>query len=108
MKSYEIDGYICSVGSNASDNWKILKTAKQNDIFFHLSSYSSCYVILHCNGENVNEEIIKKCALICKQNSKYRNIYLYVDYTTCKNVIFGKELGECYYKSNKKVFRIFV
>jgi hypothetical protein len=45
-------------------------------------------------------------AKLCKANTKYKNQNLYVDYTTCDNVIKGENIGEIVYKRNKKVKKI--
>jgi predicted ribosome quality control (RQC) complex YloA/Tae2 family protein len=108
MKTYNIKSIECVLGENANDNWKIFSQTKPTDILFHLSSFPSCYVILK-NSENIypHNEIIEKAALICKSNTKYRNIKnIRVDYTFCANVIKGEKVGQIIYISNKKVLNI--
>ena len=108
MKTIEIDNIKCFVGGNAVENWQILESAKPAHLFFHLASFSSCYVI----GEIdvlPDLETIKKMAECCKTNTKYKNIAkIKVDYTLCSNVFKGEKVGEVYYKSNKKVNKIVV
>lgn len=96
------------IGKNANDNWKILDEACPQHIFFHLSSFPSCYVIFECDDQP-SDEIIEHCARTCKEHTKYRNLKnIKVDYTLCSNVTKGEKLGEVIYKSNKKVKKIIV
>lgn len=107
MKVFNFETYVCRVGENAQDNWNLLDQSEDNYIFFHLSSFSSCYVVLETYYKNLNEvpiDIIKKAAELCKSKTKYKNmIDIKVDYTTVNNVKKGEVIGEIIYKSNKKV-----
>ena len=95
----------CFVGSNAKENWNLLEESNPTDILFHLHSFPSCYVILkNDNDEFPNSNIIKEAAIICKTNTKYKNLKdIKVDYTFCRNIEKGEKVGELIYKSNKKV-----
>ena len=106
MKEVYIQDIKALIGSNAKENWNILDLANPDDVFFHLSSFPSCYLILESEG--IPEyETINESALCCKNNTKYRNVpNIKVDYTLCSNVIKGTKVGEVIYKSNKKVFQI--
>ena len=101
----ENSNYQCFVGSNAKENWQLLDDSKPTDILFHLHSFSSCYVILKNDNDEFPEiDIIKESAIICKTNTKYKNLKdIKVDYTFCKNIEKGEKVGELIYKSNKKV-----
>ena len=107
MKLFNIETYICRVGENARENWELLAESKNNYIFFHLTSFSSCYVILECNYNNISDipnDIIIKAAELCRNNTKYKNMRdIKVDYTFCNNVKRGEIIGEVIYKSNKQV-----
>lgn len=93
------------IGKNKQDNWRILNEARDADVFFHLSSFSSCYVIL--KEEFITDENIQICARLCKENTKYKHLNdIMVDMTVCSNVKRGENVGEVYYKSNRKVFKI--
>ena len=87
-----------------------MEKAKENNLLFHLTSFPSCYVIYESvNGDDINLEIIKECGMLCKNNTKYRNLKnIKVDYTTCSNVIKGDKIGEIIYKKNKKVKKIII
>ena len=110
MKSIEVRGILCKIGGNAIENWELLEKAKENNLLFHLSSFPSCYVICETlNDDDIKLEIIKECALLCKNNTKYRNLKnIKVDYTTCNNVIKGDKIGEIIYKKNKNVKKIII
>lgn len=106
MKEYEIENYICLVGGNAKENWEILEKARQKYRFFHLSAFPSCYVILQTE-EKVNKDILYKCAKICLDNTKQRDMSgVYVDCTTVGNVRKGEKIGEIYYVSRRKIDKI--
>ena len=103
MKEIIYNNIKIKVGSNAAENWKILDESTDNNIFLHLKSFPSCYVIIECE-EYPSEETITEAAKICKNNTKYKNIKnVKVDYTICKNVVKGGVVGEIFYKSNRKV-----
>lgn len=103
MKEFVVENIKIKVGSNAAENWKILDESSENNIFLHLKSFPSCYVIIDCE-EYPSMEIINQAAKICKNNTKYKNMKnIKVDYTLRKNVIKGELVGEIFYKSNKKV-----
>jgi predicted ribosome quality control (RQC) complex YloA/Tae2 family protein len=108
MKTILINNLLCNIGGNAKENWSILSNSNDNDLFFHLTSFSSCYVI--CETDNIPDiSTIKEIALICKQNTKYKNVpNIRVDYTECKNVMKGDVVGEVIYKSNKKVYNVII
>ena len=51
MKIFKIDSYEFIIGSNQNDNDQILSSSNQNDIWFHLKSFSSAHGILKTNNE---------------------------------------------------------
>jgi predicted ribosome quality control (RQC) complex YloA/Tae2 family protein len=106
MKQLYINDILCIIGTNSKENWEIFDSSDENNIFFHLSSFPSCYVILK-TIEIPSYDTLREAAIICKGNTKYKNIpNLKVDYTQCKNIIKGENVGEIIYKSNKKVKQI--
>ena len=103
MKIVE-DKYM--LGENARDNWDMLSQSKPEHYFFHLSSFPSAYVILVCEGEPSQKEILRG-AQICKENTKYRNLKnLKVDYCPRSNVCRGEVTGEAIFISIKKVKQV--
>jgi predicted ribosome quality control (RQC) complex YloA/Tae2 family protein len=104
---YDIE-YDINIGQNAKDNWKLLDKSESTDIWFHLDNYSSPYVILLMSkNETISDipnEVIKYCGLLCKENSKYKNLNnLSVIYTEIKNLTKGKEIGSVITKKTKKI-----
>ena len=113
MKEIFINNIKCKIGNNAEENWKILDEANENNLFFHLSSFPSCYVILEIENEIKDifelNKIIEQAALECKLNTKYKNLkYIKVDYCSISNIIKGNKVGELFYKSNKQVKNIII
>jgi predicted ribosome quality control (RQC) complex YloA/Tae2 family protein len=60
------------IGTNSSDNFKILDLADEEDIWFHADESSSCHVIARI-PINMNKKqmltIVKTGAQLCKQNT---------------------------------------
>jgi predicted ribosome quality control (RQC) complex YloA/Tae2 family protein len=113
MKTYNSDDnlYVIYVGENASENWKLLKQSKKYHLFFHLTCFSSCFVLVKSLNDVSNiypRNLIYKCAEICKNHTKYKNLtHISVDYCMCENVsVDNDSIGSVRYKNNKKVKRI--
>jgi predicted ribosome quality control (RQC) complex YloA/Tae2 family protein len=107
MKTLNIAENIILIGQNKRENWSLLNNVNETDVLFHLSSFPSCYVVLKNTNETVQMSILKYCAKVCKDNTKYRNLKnVYVDYTFCNNVVKGDEEGELVYRHPRRVKRI--
>ena len=110
MLEFNYHDYKINIGENAKENWKLLDKSSKTDIIFHLSKFSSCYLILqnkHKKIQDIDMEIILWCANMCKKYTKYKNLQnVYVDYTFCNNVSKSDEVGEYVYKSNRKVKKV--
>lgn len=103
MKNLVFDTFTCDIGQTAHENWELLDKRDCYDYFFHLSSFSSCYVMVKTKV-NLTSDIIITCAQMCKENTKYKNHRkVKVDYCSCDNLIRGSKVGEVFYKSKKKV-----
>ena len=97
------EGDIYKIGTNAAENWGLLAAASEKDLFFHLTSFPSGYVILQYRREPT-EDMIRTGAELCKEATRYRNHrHLRVDYCTCSNIKRGENVGEVEYRSNRKV-----
>ena len=108
MKDGKVENINYKIGQNAVENWEIFDNSKKSYLFFHLSSFPSCYVILEWEEEYYpNLSVIKEVAELCKNNTKYKNLRdIKVDFTQCDNIEKGGNVGEIIYKSNKKVNQI--
>jgi predicted ribosome quality control (RQC) complex YloA/Tae2 family protein len=105
MKVTYYENIRCKVGQNAKENWNMLCDIEDNFLFFHLSDFPSCYVIIEYNNiENPPYDLLKFGATICKSNTKYRNMKnIRVDWTWCNNIKKGRKIGEIYYKKSELV-----
>jgi predicted ribosome quality control (RQC) complex YloA/Tae2 family protein len=94
MKMY-LDSFIVHIGKSAKENWEILEESEPTDIWFHLDNKSSPYVILETTPNQViGQEIIIKCAKLCKSYSKdKKSTRSSVIYCPVSNLKKGKELG---------------
>ena len=100
-----IGEYECARGQNASENWALLSGAEQDHYWFHLSSFPSGYVVLRKSDPTTDE--IREAAEFCLEGTKQKGMRnVYVDYTTCGNVVRGEKPGEARFKSNRKVRKI--
>ncbi len=103
MKVLYIHDYRVLIGENKTDNWSLLDNRDERHLFFHLTSFPSCYIILECL-EPVSNKIKMKCAEICREHTKYKRLKnLKVDCCECSNLRKGEKIGEVEYKSNRKV-----
>lgn len=65
----EITFYI---GKNQNDNFKVIDQGKDNDLWFHANSISSCHVVAILPDDiekNGLRYIIKMGAILCKNNT---------------------------------------
>ena len=84
-----IDGYKVYVGKNNKQNDYItFKVASKNDIWFHAKDIQGSHVVLSLdNNQDINNDIIEKCASIAAFNSKASSSSkVEVQYTQIKNI----------------------
>ena len=102
MKTIIVDDINIKIGENATENWELSFTSNKDYTWVHLASFPSAHVIIEDIDPNVN--IIKSAGMICKENSKYRNLRnVKISSTKCSNLKKGEKPGEVYFKSNRKV-----
>ena len=96
------------IGQNANDNDFIINQGKQTDIWFHLANLPSCHVIISCDKKYpITKQMIYYCALLVKQNTKYKNIKkVCINYTELKNVKRTKISGKVMIKGKMKTIVI--
>ncbi len=92
-ETYEYNNIL--IGENKADNDMIISKSKQTDIWFHLANLPSCHVIISCNRKHpINKQMIKYCADLVKQHTKYKYLRkVKVNYTQIKNVKKTKTQG---------------
>ena len=102
MKLEEIDfeslKYTILIGKNKIENFKIIDDSNLNDIWFHVDGEPSCHVILkniyNEKLRDIPKQVIKRCAYLCKINSKARTKNnCVVIYTQLENVIKTNKIG---------------
>lgn len=98
---------IIKIGSNANENDKLVKESKQTDIWFHLDKLPSCHVVISCDKKNpINNQMIKYCAQLCKDNTKYKNQTVKVKYTEIKHVKRTETPGKVIIKGKSKTITV--
>lgn len=103
---YKSTEYIIQIGKNKNDNFDIIDQAKSTDIWFHIEQMASCHVILktHEKMRDIPHQVIKRCAYLCKINSKAKTLKsCNISYTTIDNVIKTDIIGEVNIKNYKTV-----
>lgn len=97
------------IGKNAKDNWKIYSELSQNGTIFHLEKFSSPYVTIDRNINELDKQTIIFLSSLCKDHSKYRGLSnVSVLYTSKSNTKLGDRLGEFVVKSNRLKMTILV
>ena len=98
--------YIIQIGQTKYDNFDLIDESANTDIWFHVSNIPSCHVILKTN-EKINvipQQVIKRCAYLCKINSKAKTqSKCVVSYTTIDNVKKTDIIGQVQVKNCKRV-----
>lgn len=92
FETVDIDGYTVYIGKNNIQNDYIsLKLANPKDIWFHVQTMHGSHILLR-NPENLDledlpENVLHKCALLAKDNSKAANdVNVSIDYCYAKLV----------------------
>jgi predicted ribosome quality control (RQC) complex YloA/Tae2 family protein len=107
------------IGQNASENFKIIDDAiddapddapddVNNDyMWFHIDGYPSCHVLCKVHNNLSKKDflkVIKRGALCCKENSKYRTEKsVSVIYTYLKNVTKTDIIGTVITSNTKSI-----
>lgn len=94
---YKLDEYIIKIGKNKEENNQLIDESEETDIWFHVENEPSCHVILK-NSDKVREipkQVIKRCAYLCKINSKAKTeSSTVIMYTEVKNIEKTRRMGE--------------
>ena len=79
---------LIQIGENAEENDQLIMEANQTDLWFHLSKFTSCHVVIACSKKYpITQQMINHCCILVKENTKYKNIpKIKVNYTEIKNV----------------------
>lgn len=102
MKEYEYKSlyddiiFKIRVGETAKENWDLIDTSSQNDLWFHVDDCPSCHVVLSIGNykKNPHKTVLNYCANLCKEGSKEKNKRTTtVIYTLIKNVRKADKVG---------------
>ena len=108
LDNYTNIEYICIIGKSAQENWNLIDSSNENDLWFHLDDIPSPHVFLKTNNTNKNKiskNVIKACAIYCKQYSKLKNNNnnVPVIYTEIKNIKKTNIIGSVIATNIKKI-----
>jgi predicted ribosome quality control (RQC) complex YloA/Tae2 family protein len=104
---YDANIYKIIIGKNKNDNFAIIDESVETDIWFHVENEPSCHVILKNTSKThvIPKQVIKRCAYLCKINSKAKTQKKStVIYTTINNVIKTDIPGQVTVTNVKSVF----
>lgn len=109
IKPIQIDGYSVYIGKNNLQNdYLSLKFANKNDYWFHTQKIHGSHVILKVDGNSeVPFEVLEKCAILAKENSKASNSSnVPVDYCLARYVkkASGAKPGMVIYTNYKTIY----
>jgi len=104
MKEIIDNNVIYRVGQNAEDNTQLIKESKQEWLWFHLTSFSSCHLVV-CQPD-VDNSIILHAANLVKKHSKYKFQNIGVSYCKISNLKHGGKAGSVSFVSNRQVKKI--
>ena len=100
FETFWIEDFKIFVGRNATENQKLLKEAKANDIWMHVKDMPSAHCIIKTDKQQVPKSVIEQAAKLCVDFSvTYAGDYL-VDYTQRKNVSPKEGSNVLYVKYN--------
>jgi len=96
------------VGENANDNFNVIDKGDPTDLWFHVKDYSSCHVVARIPEKLDKRElktIIKRGALLCKQNTNKLSNASRVEimYTQLQNVSKTNKAGCVNIASSKTI-----
>jgi len=100
FETFWIEDFKIFVGRNSTENQKLLKVAKANDIWMHIKDMPSAHCIIKTNKQQIPQRVLEQAAKLCVDFSvTYAGDYL-VDYTQRKNVTPKEGSNVLYVKYN--------
>lgn len=99
------------IGKTAADNFDVIDMGSPTDIWFHIEQLSSSHVVMilpelkHKMNSKIYNTILKRGALLCKQNTKksvsMQNVN--ITYTQLKNVLKTTRAGSVITQNTKTI-----
>lgn len=109
MKIINYNDVSFVLGKNSKENWELLDEYSKtncNYVWFHLNSFPSGYVIMLSDSIN-NLDLLNYGALLCKENTKYRNLKdLKICYTTLNKLKKTNKIGEVEIIGKPKIIKL--
>jgi predicted ribosome quality control (RQC) complex YloA/Tae2 family protein len=88
---------VIKVGESAQENWDLIDSSADDDIWLHLGSFSSSHVVIVCpTKDRPSQAVIVFAANLCKAHSKTKTFpagVVKVIYTTISNVKKAEAVG---------------
>ena len=96
------------IGRNAKENFDIIDESSKKDMWFHIKNDSSCHVIALMPPDKLTKKslhtIIKRGALICKQNSRFKSDKnVTIIYTHIENIAKTETVGLVMVNKHKEI-----
>ena len=108
MKIFEYKDISFIVGENSHENWNLLElynNLNEKYIWFHLDSFPSCFVFM-LSEDIMNTDLLNYGALLCKNNTKYKNLKnIKICYTTINKLKKTENIGEVNIIGKKKIIK---
>jgi predicted ribosome quality control (RQC) complex YloA/Tae2 family protein len=98
--------YNIIIGKNKFKNWEIIDSSKKTDIWFHVENESSSHVILQTDSHlsQIPRQVIKRCACLCKCNSKSKGVQKCpIIYTTLNNIVKTDTIGQVVSQNTRRI-----
>lgn len=101
MKTFQQNNITYKVGTNAEENWHLISKANPADYWVHLDNVPSSHVIIEI--DEILPEDLQYAGTLCKAQSKCAGKTIACVATTIRNLKFGANPGEVYYKNSKDI-----
>jgi predicted ribosome quality control (RQC) complex YloA/Tae2 family protein len=109
--------FVIWVGQNSKENWDLIDSSDEFDLWFHINDKPSGHVIIKeilskgkivdinskCRYFNYPSDVVLQACNLCKSQSKYKNEKVNIVYTTINNVCKGKDIGSVFVKNTKLI-----
>ena len=106
----DINEFEFHIGKNKSENFDVIDLGMENDFWFHAEDTPSCHVVVNLNEIKLSKKeknlIIKKGALLCKENtnSLINKKNVGIIYTKIKNIEKTNRIGTVLTKETKVIY----
>ena len=106
MIEFTFEEYIIYVGESAQDNLDLIDKSSQNDLWFHLESFSSPHVVIVIPDSKIKvpKTVLKYAANLCHEYSKYKLIKkVKIIWTEIKNISKAEQVGSVTTKKTRTI-----